>query len=69
MKSEELVEIRRDVCLALLKDYYRRHGRTVTPDYHSYSTYDLKKCLHLFKIPYPDGVETKIVSAESKRKK
>jgi hypothetical protein len=51
----EYVEIKREVCLKLLRDYYANQNRTITPHYESYSINDLKKCLYLFKIPYTEN--------------
>jgi hypothetical protein len=40
----------RDLLIQALQKYYNSIGRTVTPQYQTYSILELKKCIRLFKI-------------------
>ena len=62
----EFIEIKRDVCMSLLKDYYQKQNRIITPDYENYSCLELKKCLILFRIPY---VEPNLSPQNTKKQK
>lgn len=40
----------RDLLIQAIDKYYKSIGRTVTPQYQTYSIVELKKCIRLFKI-------------------
>ena len=40
----------RDSLIQALEEYYKSIDRTVTPQFHTYSIVELKKCIRLFKI-------------------
>lgn len=40
----------RDLLIQAIDKYYKSIGRTVTPQFQTYSIVELKKCIRLFKI-------------------
>jgi hypothetical protein len=40
----------RDLLIQAIDKYYKSIGRTVTPQYQTYSIVELKKCIRLFNI-------------------